>query len=121
MNITRAVGGRPTASSLNLGLPTLGVSGAPYSTLMGMPVMMTEKCNLLGTAGDIGLIDWSQYYFADKGGVNAAQSIHLWFDYDITAFRFVLRNDGQPAWQTPLTPLSGGPTLSPFVVLDTRP
>jgi len=102
-------------------MPAGGISGAPYSTLFGIPVMLTEKCNLLGTQGDIGLIDWSQYYFADKGGVQAAQSVHLWFDYDITAFRFVLRNDGQPAWQAPLTPLSGGPTLSPFVVLATRP
>lgn len=95
-------------------------AGQPLSTLMGLPLILTEKTQLLGVQGDIGLIDWSQYYYADKGGIKAASSMHLWFDYDVTAFRFVLRNDGQPAWQVPLTPYNGGPTLSPFVVLGVR-
>lgn len=95
-------------------------AGRPLSTLFGLPLILTEKTQLLGVQGDIGLIDWSQYYVADKGGVKTASSIHLWFDYDVTAFRFVLRSDGQPAWQTPLTPYNGGPTLSPFVVLGAR-
>ena len=108
------------AGGVPVWMPAGGVSGKPYSTLMGLPALMSEKTQLLGTAGDIALIDWSQYYYADKG-LKAAQSIHLWFDYDVQAFRFVLRSDGQPAWATPLTPANGGPTVSPFVVLATRP
>jgi len=108
------------AGGVPVWMPAGGVSGLPYGTLMGLPALMTEKTQLLGTAGDIALIDWSQYYYADKG-LQVAQSIHLWFDYDVQAFRFVLRSDGQPAWATPLTPANGGPTLSPFVVLATRP
>ena len=103
-------------------LPAGGASGLPYSSLMGLPVILTEKTQLLGTQGDICLIDWSQYYYGFKpGGVKMETSIHIWFDYDVTAFRFVLRSDGQPAWAAPLTPANGGPTLSPFVVLATRP
>lgn len=102
-------------------MPAGGVSGLPYATLMGLPLLLSEKTQLLGVQGDICLIDWSQYYYADKGGVKTAQSIHLWFDYDVTAFRFELRSDGQPAWNTPLTPANGGPTVSPFVVLAGRP
>ena len=102
-------------------MPAGGVSGLPHATLMGLPLFLSEKTQLLGVQGDINLIDWSQYYYADKGGIKTAQSIHLWFDYDVTAFRFELRSDGQPAWATDLTPANGGPTVSPFVVLAGRP
>ena len=103
-------------------MPAGGASGLPYSTLVGLPVILSEKTQILGTQGDICLIDWSQYYYAHKPtGIQTQTSIHIWFDYDVTAFRFVLRSDGQPAWATPLTPANGGPTLSPFVVLAGRP
>ena len=74
----------------------------------------------LGTQGDIGLADFSQYLIGDKGGIKVATSIHLRFDYDETAFRFVLRYDGQPWWLSALTPRRGTSTLSPFVVLAVR-
>ncbi len=109
------------AGGVPVWMPAGGVSGQPFSTLMGLPALMSEKTQLLGTAADIALIDWSQYYVGTKGGIKTAQSMHLWFDYDVTAFRFELRSDGQPAWNTDLTPANGGPTLSPFVVLATRP
>jgi len=114
MAMAVGTGGVPVWQPANL------AAGQPLSTLMGLPLILTEKTQLLGVQGDIGLIDWSQYYYADKGGLKANSSMHLWFDYDVTAFRFVLRSDGQPAWQVPLTPYNGGPTLSPFVVLGVR-
>jgi hypothetical protein len=50
-----------------------------------------------------------------------ASSIHLRFDYDQTAFRFVFRIDGQPWWPTAATPLyATSDTLSPFVTLAER-
>ncbi len=120
----------PQLATMALAMGTAGVAvwqpanlaaGQPLSVLMGLPLVLSEKTQLLGVQGDICLIDWSQYYIADKGGLKADQSMHLWFDYDLTAFRFVLRSDGQPAWATPLTPANGGPTVSPFVVLAARP
>ena len=102
-------------------MPAGGAADSPFSTLFGIPLILTEKAQALGVQGDIGLVDWSQYYYADKGGIQAASSIHLWFDFDMTAFRFVLRSDGQPAWNTPLTPLRGNDSLSPFVTLQARP
>jgi len=99
---------------------TSGATGAPPMSLMGRPVYETEHCQTLGTTGDIILGDWSQYLFATKGGVKADTSIHLKFDYDETAFRFVFRFDGQP-WETSaLTPAHGSNTLSSFVALATR-
>ena len=103
-------------------MPAGGLSGSPYATLMGRPLIMTEHCQTLGTTGDLILCDWSQYLIGGKSGspIKTASSIHLKFDYDETAFRFVLRYDGQPWWKTTLTPKHSTLTLSPFVALATR-
>jgi len=103
-------------------LPPGGLSQSPYGTLMGRPVVPIEQCQAVGTKGDIYFCDWSQYLFADKGAMQTASSIHVRFVYDESVFRFVYRADGQPAWQTALTPYKGGATATsgPFVALDTR-
>lgn len=102
-------------------MPAGGVSNAPYETLMGRPLLYTEKCQTLGTAGDIALVDFKGYIVAGKGNQNAptvATSIHLRFDYNEQSFRFTMRYDGQPLWTAPLTPKYSTSTLSPFVVLS---
>lgn len=98
-----------------------GVNGNQYGMLMGRPVIPVEHSAVLGTPGDIVLADLSQYLMADKGGPQAASSVHVRFLNDETTFRFVYRVDGQPAWKKPLTPKNGGPTLAPFISLATRP
>lgn len=102
-------------------MPPGGLSGAPYGTLMGRPAIPMEQCATLGNVGDIMFIDPSQYIAIDKGGIQTASSIHITFLTDETAFRFVYRFDGQPAWVAPLTPATGSAnTLSPFVALAAR-
>jgi len=102
-------------------LPANGAADAPYGTLMGRPLILTKKCQTLGDRGDIVLADFSQYLVGTKArGLSVAQSIHLRFDYDQTAFRFTLRYDGQPWWPAPLTPKYSTATLSPFVTLAER-
>ena len=39
---------------------------------------------------------------------------------DETAFRFILRVDGQPLWNSAVTPANGTNTISPFISLATR-
>ena len=116
MSIAVGTGGVPVY------LPANGVSGTPFGTLMGRPLLLSEKMQTLGTQGDIGIADFSQYLIADKagGGLKAATSIHIRFDYDEAAFRWVLRYDGQPWWLSAITPKRGANTLSPFVVLAVR-
>lgn len=97
-----------------------GASALPYSMLYGRPVIPTEFNATLGTVGDILLADWSQYITIDKGGVQAASSIHVQFLTDQTAFRWIYRVDGQPIWNSALTPFKGSNTTSPFIVLATR-
>jgi HK97 family phage major capsid protein len=88
--------------------------------IKGKPVIEVEYASTLGTVGDIILADFSQYYLATKGGVQAASSAHVRFLYDEMTFRFSYRVDGQPKFASALTPLKGSNTLAPFVVVATR-
>jgi HK97 family phage major capsid protein len=102
-------------------MPPGGLSDAPYGRLMGLPAMAIEQCATLGTQGDIILANFPNgYILAEKGGLQADMSIHVRFQYDESVFRFVLRVDGQPIRQTPLTPYKGSNTQSHFITLDAR-
>lgn len=101
-------------------LPPGGLSQSPYAALYSRPVIPVEYCPTLGDLGDIILGDFSQYQVINKGDIKTASSIHLRFDYNETAFRFVFRFDGQPLWKSALTPYKGSNTLSPFVALAAR-
>ena len=114
MTVTAGLGGVPVF------LPPSGVSAQPYAMIFGRPVIPVEYCQTVGTVGDIILADFNEYLIARKGGIQSASSIHLRFDYDETVFRFTLRLDGQPAWNSALTPKNGSNTLSPFIALATR-
>ena len=101
-------------------IPAGGLSEAPYATLLGRPVVPIEQCSQVGEVGDIILADMSQYVLIDKGGINAASSIHVRFLYDENVFRFIYRVDGQPLWNKPLMPYKGSGAISPFVALAKR-
>lgn len=98
----------------------LATSG-PYGQLLGRPIIVTEACPTVGTKGDIILADLTKYLAAVKtGGVRSDVSMHLFFDQNITAFRFVLRMNGQPWLSAPISRKSGSNTLSHFVALAAR-
>lgn len=103
-------------------LPPQFVTYRPDGTLtmFGREVIPVEYMPALGTTGDVLLTDLSEYRLIDKGGVQQAQSIHVYFATDETAFRFVYRVNGAPFWSSVLTPYTGSNTLSPYVKLDTR-
>lgn len=98
--------------------PAGTVPGQAFPTLYGRPVISVEYCAALGTSGDIVLVDLSEYTLIDKGGVDAAVSIHVAFLTDEQVFRFIYRVDGQLNWNAALTPKSAGSTLSCVVVLS---
>jgi len=102
-------------------LPPGGLSAAPYGTLLGRPLITSEAMPALGDAGDLILADMSQYLSLVKGGgVRQDVSIHLWFDFDVTAFRFVLRIGGQPWYNSPIVRPDGQPTRGYFIALGER-
>lgn len=100
-------------------MPPTGVSGGMYGTLLGRSVIETEYNQAMTTKGDILLIAPSQYQLIDKGGIKTASSIHVQFLTDESVYRFTYRIDGQPMWNSALTPKSAGSTVSPFVSLAT--
>jgi len=108
------------ATGVPVYLPAGGLSGAPYGTLYGRPVIPVEHCQTVGTVGDIIFADLSQYWMIDKGGMQQASSIHVQFVTDETCFRFVYRTDGQPSWPGVLTPQNSAVTLSPFIGIESR-
>jgi HK97 family phage major capsid protein len=98
-----------------------GLRDAPNGMLLGLPMQFTEHAHTLGTEGDLQLVNLSGYYATVKsGGPQFAQSIHLYFDYDITAFRWVFRLGGMPYLSAPVAPAHGNTTKSHFVTLATR-
>lgn len=95
--------------------------GKPVLTLIGLPVQISRKAPaVLGTQGDVSLVDFTQYLIGDAQDVRVDSSEHVNFTSDKTVFRVVERVDGQPQLLSSLTPENGGPTLSSFVQLATR-
>ena len=54
------------------------------------------------------------------GGAEFAQSMHLWFDQDLMAFRLIFRMDGQPALGAAVSPKNGSSTRSHFATVAVR-
>jgi len=101
--------------------PTQGMRNAPDGLLMGRPILMTDACDTVGDQGDIILANMAGYRSITKaGGPAFSQSMHLWFDQDIQAFKLVFRMDGQPSLASVVTPPNSTVTRSHFVALAAR-
>jgi HK97 family phage major capsid protein len=99
-------------------MPPGGLSGSPYGTIFGRPVIETEYNPSLSVAGDILLAAPSQYAMISKGGIKSASSIHVKFVTDETAFRFVYRVDGEPTWNDKVASYyASSDYVSPFIGL----
>ncbi|WP_419827668.1 phage major capsid protein [Sphingomonas sp.] len=115
----------PTIMDLknNAGLPLWygNYQEAPGGMLLGRPVIFNEHSRSVGQYGDIQFVNPNGYEaFRKQNGVSFADSIHLYFDYNIRAFRWVFRIGGQPVLSKPVTPANGGNTKSHFVALAER-
>jgi len=100
-------------------IPVMTESNGGFKILT-RPVIFTDKVPTLGTQGDIGLYDFSQYTIGMRQDVTIDRSQHVGFARDAMTYRLKVRLDGQPNISTPYTPPNSAPTLSPFVVLETR-
>ena len=96
-----------------------GVEGPPM-TILGRPVIFTEKAETVGTAGDINFVDLGYYLIGDRQMMQAETSPHYKFQNDQTAIRFIQRLDGRPWVESALTPHKGSNTLTPFVKIAVR-
>lgn len=108
------------AAGALVNLPTGGIAVSPNTSLLGLPLIDCPWCSVLGTEGDLMLVDLGQYEFISKGGPQVAYSIHVKFEYDETCMRIVYRCDGQPAVVSYTTLEDGSSTVSPIITLATR-
>ncbi|WP_027068605.1 phage major capsid protein [Euryhalocaulis caribicus] len=98
-----------------------GTDAQPGGFLRGRPVIPTETAKPLGTPGDLVLFNKRGYAaFRKAAGIQAATSMHLWFDYNLTAFRWIFRLGGQPVLNAPIAPSKSKPTRSHFVSIAER-
>ena len=112
-----------TTTPVPVWLPNFQIEAEPYGRLMGRPVVAHEAIPGLGSKGDLILMNGSMGYIAlTKGGEDLRQdiSIHLYFDYDVHAFRWIMRFGGKPWLDAPIARADTGNTntWSHTVVLD---
>jgi HK97 family phage major capsid protein len=95
--------------------------GTPQLTLLGRPIVMTEKApSVLGGQSDLSFVDFSKYLIGDREDLSIETSAHVKFTSDQTTIRAIQRNDGRPAILSAITPQNNGPSLSPFITLGER-
>lgn len=97
-----------------------GQAGPPAS-ILGRPVVITEKLPTVGTTGDICFADPAYYLIGDRMTIAASTSVDYKFANDQTAVRFIERVDGRPWLNSAITPKNNSSnTLTPFVQIATR-
>lgn len=94
-----------------------GALGPPM-TILGRPVIFSEKVPRLGCQGQIAFLDLGYYLVGDRQTMTASSSEHIRFQTDETMYRIIERVDGRGWIQSAITPANASAsTLSPFVVL----
>ncbi len=111
----KAANGQPLL--LNNGGAAQNLEGQPALSIMGRPVVISEKVNAVDSQGDISFVDFGYYLIGDRMRMTAMTSPHFKFGNDITSYRLIERLDGAPWIKSAITPKNGGATLSPFVQL----
>ena len=109
-----------TLSNQPIYMPGGTIANAPYGLLYGRPVVPIEQASALSSVGDITFANLGEYLTITKGGIEAAESMHVRFIYAEMAFRWIYRINGQPLWKSALTPYKGSASQSPFIVLEAR-
>lgn len=92
------------------------------TSLANYPVFKSFSAKAPNTTGDIILTDLNFYLRAFEVGADQwDMSEHFLFDYNQTAFRIVMSNDGQCWWKSKRLEKDGSTETSPIVTLGTRP
>lgn len=103
--------------------PQNGVHANFDGTLSGRPLILSEHAAAFSSQSDLSLVALNGYRTITKaGGIQTDTSMHLYFDANATAYRFIFRIDGQPIMKSPITPPAGKSTntRSHFVTLGAR-
>jgi HK97 family phage major capsid protein len=97
-------------------LGVVNIADRPVFTLLGRPLIVSEKIPALANSAGNELVfaDLSYYLVGDRQAISLDYSEHSRFMNDETELRLIERVDGRPWIQSAVTPLHGD-SLSPFV------
>jgi HK97 family phage major capsid protein len=87
-------------------VPAVLQEGGKFS-LLGKPVLFSEKVPALGSLGQLMLVDLSQYTIGMRKEVSLDKSIHVGWSTDTSSYRAIVRADGQGSWDKAITPKAG--------------
>jgi HK97 family phage major capsid protein len=90
--------------------------GIPAS-LFGIPLIFTGKTPVLGSKGDLMLIDFSYYMIKEGSGPYFAMSEHVYFTTNKTVVKMFKMVDGAPWIKSTLLLEDASTTVSPIVIL----
>lgn len=94
---------------------------SPGGAILGRPVIFNEHSPSLGQRGDVQFVNPNGYEaFRRQNAATFAESIHLYFDYALTAYRWMFRIGGQPVLSKPVQMAKSSRTKSHFVTLAER-
>jgi HK97 family phage major capsid protein len=108
----------PAANPHYIFIPN-GRDGVP-ATLMGYPIIWSDKLPRRFSTGDIVLANWQYYLIGDRQITTIDSTNVERFRYDQTSWRAVHRVEGQPQLRAPLTYDDGLTQVSPFVILGAK-
>jgi len=115
--LTMTIGNQPVYLAPN------GLAGdaAPGGLLYGRPLYNSEHADTVGDVGDLILVNPAGYGGIQRtAGPEFATSAHLYFDYNMTAFRWTFEIGGRPLLESAITPPNSSATKSHFVTLAAR-
>jgi HK97 family phage major capsid protein len=92
-------------------------AAGPGGVLLGIPVMFNDQSPVLGSTGDLALIDFSYYAIKDGSPLAIFMDPYTQKVNGLTRIYAFWNVDGQPTITTPLLARDGVTTYSPFVVL----
>ncbi len=99
-------------------IPAVVQSSGRHS-LLGLPLVFTEKVPALTNQGDLTLVDFSQYAVGLRRELSLDKSNAPGWTEDCEDFRVIARVDGQGTWSSAITPAHGD-SLSWVVTLGAR-
>lgn len=85
--------------------------------LLGLPIIVSEKVPTIGSAGDIGLYDFSCYSIGQRAEIAVDTTNAFKWTNDRLDVRAIIRVDGQGIFSQPVKNKQGN-LVSPFVLLD---
>ena len=86
--------------------------------LAGLPIFWSEKASYLGTQGDLVLADYSKYLLGDRLAIQIEVSPHVRFTQNQMMWRIIVRWDGTPWQDLPITLADQTWQVSPMIVLQ---